>query len=83
MIKVAIHVRLCAGPYERRERKPPKKGKTIYVKGPGLNEQILRSAFGSIGTIVNISMEGERKSVHCIIVHAVDSSWILFWSQPY
>ncbi|ELT95924.1 hypothetical protein CAPTEDRAFT_219286 [Capitella teleta] len=50
------------GPYERRERRAPKKGKTIYVKGPGLNEEILHSAFGSIGNIVNVSMEAERNN---------------------
>ncbi|KAL3870607.1 hypothetical protein ACJMK2_038656 [Sinanodonta woodiana] len=52
---------------ERRERperdkEPPKKGHTVYVRGFGISEDILRKAFSNIGTIVNINLEASR---HC------------------
>ena len=46
---------------ERREREPPKKGNTVYVYGHGLTEEILNKAFTNLGTIVNVSMESDKK----------------------
>jgi len=36
-------------------------GNTVYVHGLGVTEEILRKTFSNFGTIVNISMEKERK----------------------
>lgn len=41
-------------------RETPKKGNTIYVYGHGVTEELLRKAFATFGTIVNISMELDR-----------------------
>ena len=46
---------------DRRERDLPKKGNTIYVHGHGLTEELLNKAFSSLGTIINISMEPDKK----------------------
>lgn len=43
---------------DRREQ--PKKGNTIYVHGHGVTEELLRKAFATFGTIVNITMELDR-----------------------
>jgi len=51
-------------PRDRRED-PPRKGNTVYVYGHGLNEDMLRKAATNFGTIVNISMEIEKKYVNC------------------
>ena len=39
----------------------PRQGNTVYVRGFGVNEQLLRRAFHKFGAIVNISMEIEKK----------------------
>ena len=48
---------------EPRERDPPKRGNTVYVNGHGITEELLRKAFSNFGSIVNITMEGEKKLV--------------------
>ncbi len=55
-------------PWERTERRrrierndPPKKGNTVYVYGLGVNEDIIRKPFSSIGKIVHISMEMDKR----------------------
>lgn len=44
----------------RKEMEAPKRGNTIYVKGHGLTEDLLRKAFSDLGAVVNISMEKEK-----------------------
>lgn len=47
---------------DREDRRDnPKKGNTIYVHGHGVTEELLRKAFATFGTIVNITMELDRK----------------------
>ncbi|XP_037083126.1 negative elongation factor E-like [Pollicipes pollicipes] len=38
----------------------PRQGNTVYVRGFGVNEQLLKRAFQKFGTVVNISMEIEK-----------------------
>ena len=48
--------------HDREDRRDnPKKGNTIYVHGHGVTEELLRKAFSTFGTIVNITMELDRK----------------------
>lgn len=41
-------------------RDVPHQGNTVYVKGVGLNENLVRNAFSDHGNILNISMEPEK-----------------------
>jgi len=43
-----------------RDREPPKKGNTIFVKGIGVTEELMRKTFNSFGKIINVAMETER-----------------------
>ncbi|XP_046376272.1 negative elongation factor E-like [Haliotis rufescens] len=43
-----------------REREPPKKGRTIYIHGHGISEELLRKAGSNFGNVVNITMETDR-----------------------
>lgn len=59
-------VAFCTSPLgfdrDREDRRDnPKKGNTIYVHGHGVTEELLRKAFATFGTIVNITMELDRK----------------------
>lgn len=48
---------------EKHREKPekPRQGNTIYVSGYKITEEFLKKHFSTIGTIVNISMEIEKK----------------------
>lgn len=48
---------------EKQREKPdkPRQGNTIYVTGYKITEEFLRKHFSTVGTIVNISMEIEKK----------------------
>lgn len=50
---------------EKQREKPekPRQGNTVYVSGHKITEDYLRKHFSNIGTIVNISMEIEKKYV--------------------
>ena len=68
LLSVASHYQLFpAGDrerdFERRDldREPPKKGNTVYVRGHGLTEEILRKAFSNVGDIMNVTMERNKK----------------------
>ncbi|CAE1177555.1 RDBP [Acanthosepion pharaonis] len=53
--------RLSGFDRDREDRRDnPKKGNTIYVHGHGVTEELLRKAFATFGTIVNITMELDR-----------------------
>jgi negative elongation factor E len=38
----------------------PRQGNTVYVFGYSITEDLIRSAFSSVGKIVNVSMEVEK-----------------------
>lgn len=42
-------------------QREPRRGNTIYAHGFGVTEEILRKAFSNFGTIINISMELDKK----------------------
>ena len=47
---------------EKREQpEKPRQGNTIYVSGYKVTEEFFKKHFGTIGNIVNISMEVEKK----------------------
>lgn len=49
---------------EKREKPDkPRTGNTIYVSGYKISEEFLKKHFSSIGNIVNVSMEIEKKYV--------------------
>lgn len=43
------------------ERRPPRKGNTLYVYGAELSPELLRGAFGPFGAIIDLSMDAPRK----------------------
>ena len=43
------------------DREAPKKGNTVYVRGHGLTDEILRKAFNNVGVITNLSTERNKK----------------------
>ncbi|KAG2469132.1 HMR1 protein, partial [Polypterus senegalus] len=43
------------------DRRPPRKGNTLYVHGAGMSEESLRSAFSAHGNIIDLSMDSPRK----------------------
>ncbi|XP_051632631.1 negative elongation factor E [Manacus candei] len=43
------------------ERRPPRKGNTLYVHGAELSPELLRGAFGPFGAIIDLSMDTPRK----------------------
>ena len=43
------------------DREAPKKGNTVYVRGHGLTEEMLRKAFNSVGEILNLTTERNKK----------------------
>lgn len=45
------------------ERRPPRKGNTLYVHGAELSPELLRAAFGPFGAIIDLSMDTPRKWV--------------------
>lgn len=42
------------------ERRPPRKGNTLYVYGAELSPELLRGAFGPFGAIIDLSMDSPR-----------------------
>lgn len=46
---------------KRKEPEKPRQGNTIYVCGYKITEEFLRKHFSTVGNIVNISMEIEKK----------------------
>ncbi|XP_050163629.1 negative elongation factor E [Myiozetetes cayanensis] len=42
------------------ERRPPRKGNTLYVHGAELSPELLRAAFGPFGAIIDLSMDAPR-----------------------
>lgn len=42
------------------ERREPRRGNTIYVNGSGITDEILQTAFSSIGPVLNVTMERAR-----------------------
>uniref|UniRef100_A0A8C3NGS6 Negative elongation factor E n=1 Tax=Geospiza parvula TaxID=87175 RepID=A0A8C3NGS6_GEOPR len=42
------------------ERRPPRKGNTLYVRGAELSPELLRGAFGPFGAIIDLSMDTPR-----------------------
>ncbi|XP_032940087.1 negative elongation factor E [Catharus ustulatus] len=42
------------------ERRPPRKGNTLYVHGAELSPELLRGAFGPFGAIIDLSMDTPR-----------------------
>ncbi|XP_051775363.1 negative elongation factor E isoform X2 [Erpetoichthys calabaricus] len=42
------------------DRRPPRKGNTLYVHGTGMSEESLRSAFSAHGNIIDLSMDSPR-----------------------
>lgn len=42
------------------ERRPPRKGNTLYVHGAELSPELLRAAFGPFGAIIDLSMDTPR-----------------------
>ncbi|XP_061876226.1 LOW QUALITY PROTEIN: negative elongation factor E [Colius striatus] len=42
------------------ERRPPRKGNTLYVAGPELSPELLRGAFGPFGAIIDLAMDSPR-----------------------
>ena len=47
-------------------------GNTVYVHGHRVTEELLRKAFSNFGSIVNISMEKERKYVCTLKLPSAD-----------
>ena len=58
--KGAIHRDDLEGRGEERKRK--QKGNTVFVKGHGLNEEIVRSAFDRFGKILNVKMDSDNRN---------------------
>ncbi|KAM8985830.1 negative elongation factor E [Guaruba guarouba] len=52
------------GPFRRSdsfpERRPPRKGNTLYVHGVELSPELLRGAFGPFGAIIDLAMDTPR-----------------------
>lgn len=47
-----------------RDSTVPRRGPRVFVRGKGVNEEMLREKFSTVGgTIVNINMEPNRRSV--------------------
>ena len=45
-----------------RDPATPRRGPRIYVRGQGINEEMLRQTFSSVGgTIVHVNMEANRQ----------------------
>ncbi|XP_068780066.1 negative elongation factor E isoform X2 [Struthio camelus] len=42
------------------ERRPPRKGNTLYVYGADMSPELLRGAFGPFGSIIDLSMDSPR-----------------------
>ncbi|XP_072777197.1 negative elongation factor E isoform X1 [Taeniopygia guttata] len=42
------------------ERRPPRKGNTLYVHGADLSPELLRGAFGPFGAIIDLSLDTPR-----------------------
>lgn len=59
--KSAIHRDDLEGRGEERKKHYHKKGNTVFVKGHGLNEDIVRTAFDRYGKILNIKMDSDNR----------------------
>ncbi|KAG8448604.1 hypothetical protein GDO86_015625 [Hymenochirus boettgeri] len=42
------------------EFRTPRKGNTVYVRGVGMNQTVLRDAFSSLGKIIDLSVDAPR-----------------------
>lgn len=51
----------CPGSDSFPDRRPPRKGNTLYVYGVGMSDESLRAAFSVCGNIIDLSMDPQRK----------------------